>query len=789
MLGGKRLVRVMTDAVDSDAAAIQRTVDLYAAQHDALYRRTDRLFAGLMMFQWVASVLTAIWISPLSWRGTDSAVHPHVWAALILGGAISAWPIFLALTRPGRATTRHTIAIGQMLMSALLIHLTGGRIETHFHVFGSLAFLAFYRDWTVLIPATLITAADHFLRGVYWPQSVYGIVVASPWRWLEHAGWVAFENVFLTASCLWSRREMWAIADRQARLEAAHANVESRVVARTAELHTSEKRFRLLSGSSPVGIFQTDAAGQCTYVNPRWQELSGLSLPDSLGDGWARAIHPADRASVTTQWYTSALKGVEFAMEFRMQRPDGTERRVSSRSRPMYAEETGELQGHVGTVEDVTEQREAEEHLRIAKETAEAATLAKSQFLATMSHEIRTPMNAVIGMTGLLLDTKLTAEQQEYAETVRRGGELLLTIISDILDFSKIEAGHVEMEIVRCDVRHAIEDIVELLADRARRKGLELAVEIAPGIPRFVRGDAARLNQVLINLVGNALKFTERGRVVVRLSHVATDGDDIVLRFAVADTGIGLTPEQQERIFAPFAQADSSTTRKYGGTGLGLAISKRLVEAMAGTIGVDSRLGEGSEFWFTAHFGGDLEHTHSAIDQPPAGARVPAGGERGELPRPSFEQEIRDEETADREPLLADGSPRRIVLVVEDNAVNQRVARRMLEKLGYRADVAANGLEALRMLDRIDYDLVLMDCHMPEMDGFEATMSIRAREGDGRHVPIVAMTANAAKEDRDRCLSAGMDGYLAKPVKAAQLRDTLAKYFDPSRAANGAAAA
>ncbi len=883
---------------DHDPTVARRTAELFAAQRLAVFCRTDRLFAGLMLFQWVAGIVTAVWISPLTWRGTASQVHPHVWAALILGGLISGFPIWLAITRPGRASTRYAIAVGQMLMSALLIHLTGGRIETHFHVFGSLAFLAFYRDWTVLIPATLVTAGDHFLRGVYWPQSVYGVLTTSPWRWLEHAGWVTFEDVFLAASCVWSQREMWAIADRQARLEASNATVERRVVERTSELRASEQRFRLLSGCAPVGIFQTDAAGHCIYTNPHWQELSGLALEDTLGAGWANAIHPEDRGAVVSAWEASARAGAEFAIEFRMQTPQGVVRWVSSRSRPLRADGSGTVQGHVGTVEDVTEHREAEEHLRMAKEAAEATTRAKSQFLATMSHEIRTPMNGVIGMTGLLLDTELTEEQRDYADTVRRSGELLLTIISDILDFSKIEAGHLDLEMVRYDVRQTVEEVVELLAERAHRKGLEIAMEIDPDVPRFVRGDAARLNQVLINLIGNALKFTEHGEILVRVSHAETTSDEVVLRCAVSDTGIGLSAEQQERIFAPFAQADSSTTRKYGGTGLGLAIASRLVDAMGGSIGVTSQLGAGSQFWFTVRVGRELDQAEepdvahpftglrvlvvddndtnrrilerqlrgwgaqvactaggmealtalagserdatrfsiaivdmqmpgmdgievaAAIRGRPESAALPlvlatslgtatggdatAAGFAAVLTKPIRAARLRqclsrviggadpsakEAPTTDTPTHRPNTPPRGLVLVVEDNTVNQRVAVRMLEKLGYRADVAGNGLEALEALERIEYDLVLMDVYMPEMDGFEATAAIRAREGGRRHLPIVAMTANAAKEDRESCLTAGMDGYLTKPVKPEQLHAALAQYLDQSRAPTPATAA
>src|SRR5436190_12977116 len=243
----------------------ERSAALFAEHHQVIFKRTDRFFASLMVLQWITGILFALWVSPKTWAGSSSQTHIHVYAALFLGGLITGFPAVLALMWPGRVLTRHAIAVGQMLVSALFIHLTGGRIETHFHVFGSLAFLAFYRDWRVLISASAIVAADHFLRGIYWPESVYGMALASKWRWLEHAGWVVFEDIFLIASCVQGVREMWEIAERQARLEAINERVEAEVIDRTRELKTSEERFRSLSASSPIGVFQIDATGHFSY--------------------------------------------------------------------------------------------------------------------------------------------------------------------------------------------------------------------------------------------------------------------------------------------------------------------------------------------------------------------------------------------------------------------------------------------------------------------------------------------------------------------------------------------
>ncbi|MZP30432.1 PAS domain S-box protein [Heliobacterium undosum] len=543
-------------------------------------------------------------------------------------------------------------------------------------------------------------------------------------------------------------------------------------------------------------------------------------------DTWAQSIHPDDLPRLQ-RISKRVLVSKPIQDEFRIVHRDGDLRWVSGHVIPV-AGSSGKVVRLDGMLMDITEKKQVDMELRIAKVRAEEASLAKSSFLAMMSHEIRTPMNGIIGMNELLLGTRLTSEQVDYAEAVQESAELLLTVINDILDYSKVEAGKMELESIDFDPVPVVNGVARLLQGKAREKGLSISTSIADEARFLFQGDPGRLRQVLLNLVSNAVKFTEKGAIDIRVFPVSDTGAQVTIRFEVTDSGIGIAPEIRDCLFRPFSQGNTSMTRKYGGTGLGLAISRNLVELMGGKIGVQSKPGEGSTFWFTLPVRKRSPLPQSPVDaaesrptaspplvslasmdrstsiHPPSHlpsqhpshlpahlpsqhpSHLPAHLPSHHAPRPPSLQASQHPSHLPAHPPHLSVAPlprlrQASVLVVEDNPVNQKLVTALLRKMGLSVRLAGSGLEAIDALGEEDYALILMDCQLPDLNGFETTQVIRDSEAEtGQHIPIIAMTALSMQGDREKCLQAGMDDYISKPIDRKQLTAMLARWLSES---------
>jgi PAS domain S-box-containing protein len=652
-------------------------------------------------------------------------------------------------------------------------------------------------------------------------------------------------------------------------------------------IYISENKFRTFAESLKEIIFQTDEKGRWTYLNPAWTEITGYTIDETIKKYYKSYIYHDD-LKINDRNFEQLIKHeVEYCkFQLRLKSKSGKYKWVEMFSRLMYSEDN-KILGLYGMISDVSERRNAEEELIKTKESAEEATKAKSEFLAVMSHEIRTPMNGVLGMTGLLLETSLTPEQREYVETIRVSGDTLLTLINDILDFSKIESGKMELEENPFEIKECIEDAFELLTAEAVKKRLDLLHLIETDVPDFIIGDVTRLRQVLVNLVNNAIKFTEKGEVFVNVKKVSQENNVVTLQFSVKDTGIGIPKNKYNKIFKSFSQVDSSTTRKFGGTGLGLAICKRLVELMGGSVWLESEEGAGSTFYFTVK-------TRVSNVNPPKiflKSSLPALKNKrvlivddndtnlqiitlqcknwGMIPRATpdgkealnwvknndpfdiaildmlmpemdgiaLSKELRelrskeelpiimltsagnfdiDKKLADRlfsafvsKPIkqsqlyniilnvtlkeseeeieevkktvldrnMSEKIPMRI-LVAEDNIINQKLILKILAQLGYKADVVGNGIEVIETLKRQRYDMIFMDIQMPEMDGLEATKVINQSWHNEDRPTIVAMTANVMHGDKEKCINAGMDDYISKPVLIDEVQKIIIKWAE-----------
>ena len=544
-----------------------------------------------------------------------------------------------------------------------------------------------------------------------------------------------------------------------------YAIERSRLLARLEQ--SSEERFRNMIEQNADAIVILDGNGIVRFANPAAESHFGCKVEELLDDLFGFPVS----AGETT--------------EIDVIRRDGEI--ATAEMRVVETQWQGE-DAYLASLRDISERKKAREELQSAKEAAEAASRAKSQFLANVSHELRTPMNGIIGMTELALDTELTSEQWEYLSMIKDSADSLLTLLNDVLDSSKIEAGKLELEPVPFNLRDCLKDIVATLGLRGHQKGLQLACHTLSVVPDALVGDPRCLRQIIVNLVGNAIKFTERGGVVVHVESESEKKGEVYLHFAISDTGIGIPPEKQQVIFEAFTQADSTTTRQFGGTGLGLTIASQLIAMMDGKIWVQSEVGKGSTFHFTARFGlqrgiapSNLTKKVDVIDIPglmmddygkqrSISSQMPANGQKSRASSGRPLSDPRGEAEEPTGPVAGGDRPGLHILIAEDNIVNQRLAARILEKRGHRIQVANNGVEALAALEAGSYDLILMDVQMPELDGTETTVAIREKEKmTGAHIPIVAVTAHVMGGDREYCLDAGMDAYISKPLQAEKL--------------------
>ncbi|HWA84822.1 MAG TPA: ATP-binding protein [Opitutus sp.] len=710
----------------------------FSAARRELHAANDRFFAKFMIVQWLATVVLAAIVTPRTWAGRESSVHVHLWAAVFLGGIITAYPVWLGLRQPGHTSTRHIIAAAQMLMSALLIDITGGRIETHFHVFGSLAFLAFYRDVRVLITATIVVYLDHLLRGIFWPESVYGVLFATPWRSVEHAFWVLFEVTFLTITIRGGLKEMRQIIGRQIALERSNQLKEQEVRDRTSDLAASEERFRSFFRDSPIGLYRADAAGEFQAANPALLAMLGLSPAQEVS---AAGLHDADRRQFLADL---ARTDSVVSRDAVWHRHDGSLVQVRERARAFR--EAGRIVRIDGTVEDVSERRQLEERYLQSQKVQ-----AIGQLAGGVAHDFNNILTAIMGYCEMLLsDGSLGGDTRRAAQQIRSAGDRAASLTHQLLAFSRkqrLQPRVLQLATVVTEMGHMLQ---RLVGEHIRIRTISTSGLAA------VRADPGQLQQVVMNLVVNARDaMPQGGQLTIETANAHLDDNYARLHpdvapgryamLAVSDTGCGMTPEVKARIFEPFF-----TTKPLGtGTGLGLATCHGIVKQSGGHIAVYSEAGHGTTFKIYL----------PAIDTEPA-ADGPV--------RPLAEFQGAGE----------------TVLLVEDEADVRELGDRMLTRLGYRVLVAANGVEALAVFEKNPrIDVLVTDVVMPDVGGSDLAQRLRPLAPDLRVLFTSGYTFDALGQTD---LIDPHVAFLSKPYDSAHLGASLHALLHPDSAAPGA---
>jgi PAS domain S-box-containing protein len=818
----------------SDAGPDRAQV-LFQEQRAEVYRATDRFFARFLLLEWAILIMIAWLVAPGSWRGQAGGVDLHLWQAIVLGGAITLGPVALVRLRPGAAITRYTIAVAQMLHSGLFIAWSGDRPEMHFHVFCSLVVLSFYRDWRVLVPATLVAGLDHFLRGAYWPFSMSEEIAGHPWRSLELCAGAMLENIFLGMACLRSSRGMRANALHTAALEASRqtnqlimdssrdvicandaeghfvtvsaacealwgykpeeligkscvemvhpddrertrlanrevmagrpaTNFENRYtrkdgtivnvlwsaywsdsdgtmfqVARDVterkkaevalqktnrQLASALQANQLIMDNSQDVICSLDAQGRFLSTNAACRDLWGYEPAELIGRCYLVLVHPEDRAWSKEAEEGTRARGKRSDFVNRCLRKDGSVVDVLWSASWSEADEILVCVAH-----DVTEQQRVEKALREAKEAADRANRAKSEFLSRMSHELRTPLNAILGFGQLLERQNPRPAQVEHLRHILTGGRHLLKLINEVLDISRIESDRIHLSLEPVSVSVALKEAVELIQPLAAEHSVNLFSPPAEEMDYFVQADHQRLKQVLLNLLNNGVKYTPAGGAVMIKCEVIGDS----VRLALHDTGVGIAPDKLERIFTPFDRLGAERSG-IEGTGLGLALSQRLVQAMRGRLGVESVLGQGSTFWL------ELKRTES--------------------PR----QSLPNDKIATARPPRHKPVKRRSVLYIEDNVSNLTLIQELLgEEEGFQLLTAMQGRIGLDLARQHAPDLILLDLHLPDMPGWEVLAALQANEIT-RRIPTIVVSADATAGQLQRLVEAGARDYITKPI-------------------------